>query len=71
MMRQAISEELVRWNAIKFSTNYMFLESMFCRKDKFMARMSSPSFLDSRFGSTEEGRYAHSYLSSLTWWDMM
>jgi hypothetical protein len=36
MMRQAIGGELVRWNAIRFSTDYMFLESMFRCKDKFM-----------------------------------
>jgi hypothetical protein len=61
----------VRWNATRFSTNYMFLESMFRRKDKFMAWMSSLGFLESRFSSTQEGSYAHSFLSSLTWWDMM
>jgi hypothetical protein len=69
MMRQAIGGELVRWNAARFGTDYMFLESMFCRKDKFMALISSPGFLDSRFSSTHEGRYAHFCLFSLTWWD--
>jgi hypothetical protein len=29
----------VRWNATRFGTNYMFLESMFRRKDKFMVWM--------------------------------
>jgi hypothetical protein len=71
MMRQDIGEELVRWNTTRFSTNYMFLESIFHRKDKFMTWMSSPDFLESRFSSTEEERYAHFCLSSLTWWDMM
>jgi hypothetical protein len=71
MMRQAIGGEHVRWNATRFDTNYMFLESMFCRKDKFMTWMSSLSFIDSKFSSTQEGRYAHSCLSSLTWWDTM
>jgi hypothetical protein len=70
-MRQAIGGELVRWNTVRFSTNYMFLENMFSHKDKFMAWMSSPGFLDSKFSSTHEGRYAHSFLSSLKWWDMM
>jgi hypothetical protein len=49
----------------------MFLESIFRHKDKFMTWMSSLGFLDSRLSSTQEGRYAHSYLSSLMWWDMM
>jgi hypothetical protein len=67
MMRQAIGGELVRWNVTKFGTNYMFLESIFRHKDKFMMWMFSLGFLESRFSSTEEGRYAHYCLSSLTW----
>jgi hypothetical protein len=61
----------VRWNATRFGTNYMFLESMFRRKDKFMAWMGFPNFHESSFSSTHGGRYAHSYLSNMTWWDMM
>jgi hypothetical protein len=61
----------VRWNATRFGTNYMFLESMFHRKDKFMAWMGSSDFLESLFSSTHEGRYAHSCLSNMTWWDTM
>jgi hypothetical protein len=71
MMRQPIDGELVRWNTTRFSTNYKFLESMFRRKDKFMAWMGSPGFLDSTSSSTQEGRYAHSRLSNMTWRDMM
>jgi hypothetical protein len=67
MMRQAIGEELMRCNATRFDTNYIFLESMFRHKDKFMAWMSSPDFLESKFSSTQEGRYTHSCLSNLTW----
>jgi hypothetical protein len=71
MMKQAIGGELVRWNAIRFSMNYMFLESMFHHKDKYMVWMGSPGFLESSFSSTHEGRYAHSCLSNMMWWDTM
>jgi hypothetical protein len=71
MMRSTIGGELVRWNDTRFSTNYMFLESMYHHKDMFMAWMSSIGFMESRFNSTEKGRYAHSCLSSLMWWDTM
>jgi hypothetical protein len=71
MIKQVVGGELVRWNATRFDTNYMFLESMFRRKDKFMAWMGSPGFLESSFSSTHEERYAHSCLSNMTWWDMM
>jgi hypothetical protein len=61
----------VRWSATRFGTHYMFLESMFRCKDKFMTWMGSSSFLESSFSSTHEGRYAHSCLSNMTWWDTM
>jgi hypothetical protein len=51
--------------------NYMFLKSMFRRKDKFIVWMSFPGFFKSSFSSTHEGRYAHSCLSNMKWWDTM
>jgi hypothetical protein len=36
MMKHSIGRELVRWNATRFGMNYMFFESMFRCKDKFM-----------------------------------
>jgi hypothetical protein len=36
-----------------------------------MTWMASPTFLESRFVNTDEGRFAHSCLSILTWWDTM
>jgi hypothetical protein len=63
--------ELVKWNATRFGMNYMFLESMHHRKDKFMIWMASPTFLESRFTNTDDERFAYSCLSSLTWWDTM
>jgi hypothetical protein len=71
MMRAAIGGELVKWNVTHFDTNYMFLESMHRRRDKFMIWIASPSFLESLFTNTDEGRFAHSCLSSLTWWETM
>jgi hypothetical protein len=71
IMRPAIGGELVKCNATRFGTNYMFLESMHHRRDKVMTWMASPTFLESRFANTDEGRFAHSCLSSLTWWETM
>jgi hypothetical protein len=67
MMRAAIGGELVKWNATRFGTSYMFLESMHRQRDKFMTWMASPSFLESRFANTDEQRFSQSFLSSLTW----
>ncbi|TVU12808.1 hypothetical protein EJB05_46468, partial [Eragrostis curvula] len=71
MMKNAIGGELVRWCATRFGTNYMFLESMLRRREKFMAWVGSPGFLNSRYAKTSEGRYAHGCLSNLGWWDNM
>jgi hypothetical protein len=71
MMRATIGGEFVKWNATRFGTNYMFLESMHHRRDKFMTWVASPSFLKSHFVNTDKGRFAHSCLSSLTWWETM
>jgi len=35
-MREAIGGELVKYNVTRFGTNYMFLESMYKKKDQFM-----------------------------------
>jgi hypothetical protein len=59
MMMTAIGDELVRWNATRFGTNYMLLDNMYHCKDTFMAWMSSTIFLESRFSSTDEEIYAH------------
>jgi hypothetical protein len=71
MMRAAIGGELVKWNATRFGMNYMFLECMHRRRDKFMTWMASPTFLENYFGNTDDGRFAHSCLSSLTCWETM
>jgi hypothetical protein len=54
MMKYTIGGELVRWNATRFDMNYMFLESMFYRKDKFMAWMGSSGFLESSLHMKED-----------------
>ena len=36
MMRNAIGGELVKWDATRFGTNYMFLESIYRKRDHFM-----------------------------------
>jgi hypothetical protein len=69
MIKEAIGGELVQWNATRFGTNYVFLESFLRRKDKFMVWMGSQGFLQSKFSSMPEGRYTHQTLTSLSWWD--
>jgi hypothetical protein len=54
LMRQAVRGELVKWNATRFGTNYMFLESFMRNKDKFMVWLMSPEFGRSCFFQSEK-----------------
>ncbi len=69
MVTTTIGGELVKWNATRFGTNYMFLQSFLRKRDQFMKCMASSSFMQSEFSGTAEGRYAHTYLSSKGWWE--
>jgi hypothetical protein len=71
MMRQATRGELVKWNATKFGTNYMFLENFMGKKDSFMLWMMSLEFRGSRFFLSEAGRYACNNLTRFDWWAIM
>jgi len=71
MMRDAIGGELVKWNATRFGTNYMFLESIMKKKDQFMSWLVSPQFRNSRHFRTQNGRYAFECMTNLDWWTNM
>ena len=71
MMSKAIGGELVKWNATRFGTNYMFLETFLRKKDQFMAWMVSPKFRNSRHFKSPEGQYAFRSLTALDLWNAM
>jgi hypothetical protein len=71
MMWKAIEGQLVKWNATRFGTSYMFLESFMRRKDKFMVWFMSPEFRHSRFFQSEMGRYAFDNITNVDWWENM
>jgi hypothetical protein len=49
MMKNAIGGNLVRWNATRFGTNYLFLESFLRRKDRFIQWMTTPQLQHSGY----------------------
>jgi hypothetical protein len=69
MMKNAIGENLVRWNATRFGMNYLFLESFLQRKECFMQWMATPALQQSGYLDSNARKYAHAYLSSLPWWE--
>jgi hypothetical protein len=71
MMKNAIGGNLVRWNATRFGTNYLFLESFLRRKNCFMQWMATPQLQKSGYLDSNAGKYVHACLSSLLWWDSL
>jgi hypothetical protein len=55
MMRREIGGDLFKWNATRFGTKYMFLESIYQKCDCFMQWMASPKFMQSKWVGTDEG----------------
>jgi hypothetical protein len=71
MMREAIGGELIKWNATRVGTNYMFLESLHRKRDKFTQWTTSPAFLNSKWAKTKEGRFVQVRLSRIEFWEGM
>ena len=71
MMRDAIGGGLVKWNATRFGTNYMFLESIYRKRDRFMQWMASTEFQHSKWANTEDGKITHANFASMAWWDAL
>jgi hypothetical protein len=59
MMKNAICGNLVRLNATRFGTNYLFLESFLRRKDRFMQWMTTPQLQKSGYLDSNAEKYAH------------
>jgi hypothetical protein len=69
MMKTVIGGNLVRSNATHFGTDYLFLESLLRRKDRFMQWMGTPQLQKSGYLDSNAGKYVHACLSSLPWWN--
>jgi hypothetical protein len=69
MMKTAIGGNMMRWNVTHFGTNDLFLESFLRRKYRFIQWMATPQLQNSGYLDSNAGKYAHAYLSSLSWWD--
>jgi hypothetical protein len=71
MMRNAIGGELVKWNATRFGTNYMFLDSIYRKREQFLQWVSSPDFLNSKWADTVDGRFMQTRFSCIEWWEAL
>ncbi|WVZ96346.1 hypothetical protein U9M48_042001 [Paspalum notatum var. saurae] len=68
-MKRHIGGELYRWNATRFGTVYIFLQSFWDRMDKFRQWMVSEEWKNSDYNRDPEYKYTDQCLSNRQWWD--
>ena len=71
MMRDKIGGELIRWNATRFGTIFMFLQSFWDRKDKFQAWMISSDWKNNDWKNDDDHLFTTDCLMNRLWWDKM
>ena len=69
MMREKIGGELIRWNATRFGTVFLFLQSFWDRKDKFQAWMVSDEWNKSDWKDEPDHDFTYDCLTSRKWWE--
>ncbi|KAE8811853.1 hypothetical protein D1007_11271 [Hordeum vulgare] len=68
-MRDKIGGELIRPNATRFGTVFIFLQSIHDKKDKFRQWMVSDEWKNSDWKTEEEFDYIEACLTSSEWWN--
>ena len=68
-MKAHIGGELVRPNATRFGTVFMFLQSFWDRQEKFRVWMTSPEWTNNTWSTDVDYDYTYDCLISRTWWD--
>jgi len=69
MMREKIAGELILWNATRFGTIFLFLQSFMDRRDKFEAWMISSDWKNNDWRHEEDHKFTYDCLTSRLWWD--
>lgn len=67
-MRNTVGGELIRPNATRFGTVFIFLQSYFDKKDKFREWMVSADWRNSEWRNEPDFDYVENCLTSSKWW---
>ncbi|XP_052137653.1 uncharacterized protein LOC127756319 [Oryza glaberrima] len=70
-MKRMIDGELIRPNATRFGTVFMFLQSFLDKKDKLRKWMVSKDWKESDWTDDESYDYTEACLTSSTWWSAL
>ena len=71
MMREKIGRELIRWNATRFGTVFIFLQSFWDRQDKFKQWMVSDDWEKCVWAGKADHDFTYDCLTSKKWWSQM
>ncbi|PWZ26281.1 hypothetical protein Zm00014a_032919 [Zea mays] len=71
MMREKIGGELIRWNATRFGTVFIFLQSFWDRQDKFMQWMVSDDWKNNAWKDEADHAFTYDCLLNRRWWSDM
>ncbi|PWZ34176.1 hypothetical protein Zm00014a_011595 [Zea mays] len=71
MMREKIGGELIRWNATRFGTVFIFLQSFWDRQDKFMQWMVSDDWKNNAWKDEADHAFTYDCLLNRKWWSDM
>jgi hypothetical protein len=69
MMKEKIGGELVRWNATRFGTLFLFLQSFWDRQDKFQAWMVSSDWKNNDWRDEKDHKFTYGCLIDRIWWE--
>ncbi|CAN6222289.1 unnamed protein product [Urochloa humidicola] len=69
MMREKIGGELTRWNATRFGTVFLFLQSFMDKREKFEAWMISSDWKNNEFKDLDDHKFTYDCLTSRIWWE--
>jgi hypothetical protein len=70
-IREKIGGELIRWNATRFGTVFIFLHSFWDRQDKFMQWMVSDDWKNNTWKDEADHAFTYDFLSNRRWWSDM
>jgi hypothetical protein len=69
MMKEKIGGELIRWNATRFGTIFLFLQSFMDKQEKFQSWMVSSDWKNNEWKDTEEHKFTYDCLTDRLWWE--
>ncbi|WVZ53653.1 hypothetical protein U9M48_004562 [Paspalum notatum var. saurae] len=69
MMKDKIGGELIRWNATRFGTLFLFLQSFLDRQEKFQSWMVFSDWKNNEWRDEDDHKFTYDCLTDRIWWN--